>query len=145
MATTPRKTAASSRKPRTAARAASRPSTTRRAAEPEEDFDEPDVTEVEAQEIEAERHYVTTELCGQDVQVIPPSAWRSSWQRMLNQGNLDGFAEAVLHPEDYAFYLEADPTIAEFLEFSQDAASLAGESLGKSRGPAPSSRRTRRR
>jgi hypothetical protein len=145
VATTPRKTAASSRKPRTAARSASRPPTTRREVEPEEDFDEPDVTEAEAQEMEAEGHYVSTELCGQEVQVIPATGWRSSWQRMLNQGNLDGFAEAVLHPDDYAFYLEADPTIAEFLEFSQQAASLSGESPGKSNGPAPSSRRTRRR
>ncbi|MFF2100991.1 hypothetical protein [Streptomyces sp. NPDC058202] len=148
MASTPRKTAASSRKPRTAARAASRPPVSRRATEVDDidEVDEVDVTEAEAQEIEAEAgHYVTTDLCGQEVQVIPPSAWRSSWQRMLNQGNLDGFAEKVLHPDDYELYLELDPTIAEFLEFSQEAASLAGESLGKSNGPAPSSKRTRRR
>ncbi|WP_329215294.1 hypothetical protein OG352_06530 [Streptomyces sp. NBC_01485] len=145
MANTPRKTTASSRKPRTAARAASRPPVARRAAEVEE-VDEPDMTEAEAQEIEAEvGHYVTTELCGEEVQVIPPSAWRSSWQRMLNQGNLDGFAEKVLHPDDYELYLELDPTIVEFMEFAQEAASLVGESLGKSSGPAPSSRRTRRR
>ncbi|OQQ12958.1 hypothetical protein B0675_39750 [Streptomyces sp. M41(2017)] len=116
----------------------------RRDVEPDE-VDEPDVTEAEAQEIEADGHYVTTDLCGEEVQVIPPSAWRSSWQRMLNQGNLDGFAQAVLHPDDYELYLELDPTIVEFMEFSQGAAALAGESLGKSSGPAPSSRRTRRR
>jgi hypothetical protein len=110
----------------------------------QDDFDAPDVTDAEAQEIEAEGHYVTTELCGQEVQVIPPSAWRASWQRMLQQGDLDGFAEKVLHPDDYDLYVELDPTIVEFMEFSQEAASLAGESLGKSRGPAPSSRRTRR-
>lgn len=144
MATTPRKSTVSSRKPRTAARSASRPPVSRRDVEPDE-VDEPDVTEAEAQEIEADGHYVTTDLCGEEVQVIPPSAWRSSWQRMLNQGNLDGFAEKVLHPDDYELYLELDPTIVEFMEFSQGAASLAGESLGKSSGPAPSSRRTRRR
>lgn len=144
MPTAPRKSTASSRKPRTAARSASRPPVSRRGVEPEE-VDELDVTEAEAQEIEADGHYVTTDLCGEEVQVIPPSAWRSSWQRMLNQGNLDGFAEKVLHPDDYELYLELDPTIVEFMEFSQGAASLAGESLGKSSGPAPSSRRTRRR
>lgn len=144
MPTAPRKSTASSRKPRTAARSASRPPVSRRDVEPEE-VDELDVTEAEAQEIEADGHYVTTDLCGEEVQVIPPSAWRSSWQRMLNQGNLDGFAEKVLHPDDYELYLELDPTIVEFMEFSQGAASLAGESLGKSSGPAPSSRRTRRR
>lgn len=148
MANTPRKTAASSRKPRTAARSAARPPVVRRAADVDADeaVDEPEVTEADAQEIEAEAgHYVTTDLCGEEVQVIPPSAWRSSWQRMLNQGNLDGFAEKVLHPDDYELYLELDPTIVEFMEFAQEAASLAGESLGKSSGPAPSSRRTRRR
>ena len=144
MATTPRKAAASSRKPRTAARSAARPPVARRSVEPEE-IDEPDITDAEAQEIEAEGHYVATSLCGQRVEVIPPSAWRSSWQRMLNLGNLDGFAEKVLHPDDYELYLELDPTIEEFMGFAQDAASLTGESLGKSSGPAPSSRRTRRR
>lgn len=141
MATEPRKT--TSRKPRTAARAASRPATTR-AAEPEE-FDEPDMSAAEAQEIEAEGHYVTAELCGEEVQIIPASVWRSSWQRMLNQGDFDGFAKQVFHPDDYDFYLEADPTIVEFMEFTQAAAARVGESLGKSHGPAPSSRRTRRR
>ncbi|MGW2048533.1 hypothetical protein ACWCPF_25625 [Streptomyces sp. NPDC001858] len=132
---------ASSRKPRSAARAASRPATARQNAEPEE----AEVSAADAQEIEAEGHYVTAELCGEEVQVIPSTVWRSSWQRMLNQGDLDGFAEKILAPEDYELYLELDPTIAEFLEFAQDAAGRAGESLGNSSGPAPSSRRTRRR
>lgn len=131
----------SSRKPRTAARAASRPATSRRAVEP----DEPEVTPAEAQEIEAEGHYVTAELCGEEVQIIPPSAWRSSWQRMLNLGDLDGFAEKIFHPDDYDLYLELDPTIVEFIEFTQEASARIGESPGNSRGPATSSRRTRRR
>jgi hypothetical protein len=139
------RTTSTSRKPRTAARAASRPATTRRTPESEPEPEEQDVTESEAQEIEAEGQYVTAELCGEEVQIIPPSAWRSSWQRMLNQGDLDGFAEKVLAPEDYEFYLELDPTIFDFLQFTEDAARRSGESMGKSGGPAPSSRRTRRR
>ncbi|GAA2192703.1 hypothetical protein [Streptomyces bangladeshensis] len=127
-----------SRKPRTEARAASRPSA-------EQVADEPDVTEAEAQEIEAEGHYVPAELCGEEVLIVPPSAWRTSWQRLLNEGQLDAFAEKVLHPDDYELYEELDPTIVEFLEFTANAAQRSGESLGKSRGPAPSSRRTRRR
>ncbi|MEU4154701.1 hypothetical protein [Streptomyces antimycoticus] len=130
-----------SRKPRTAARAASRPPRSSAAQTP----DEPDLTEAEAQEIEAEGHYVTAELCGEEVQVVPATVWRSSWQRMLQQGNLDGFAEKVLHPDDFELYLELDPTIADFLDFARTAAEAAGESLGNSGGPAPSSRRTRRR
>lgn len=142
MANTRTTTASTSRKPRTP-RAAARPAT-RQASEP--DVGEAEVTAAEAQEAEAEEgHYVTAELAGEDVQVVPASAWRASWQRMLNQGNIDGFAEKVLHPDDYAFYLELDPTIVEFMEFTQDVSSRVGESLGKSSGPAPSSRRTRRR
>jgi hypothetical protein len=141
VATTPRKTT-TSRKPRIAARAASRP-TSRRAVEP--DVDEVEVSAAEAQEIEAEGHYVTAELCGEEVQIVPPSAWRSSWQRMLSQGNLDGFAEKIFHPEDFELYLEIDPTIVDFLQFAQEVGERVGEGMGKSSGPVTSSRRTRRR
>jgi hypothetical protein len=125
--------------PRTAARtAAARPQSRRT-------VDEPAPTPAEAQQAEAEGHYVTAELCGEDIQIIPPTVWRTSWQRMLNEGNLDGFAAKILHPDDYELYLELDPTIMEFMQFVEDAAQRSGESTGKSGGPAPSSRRTRRR
>jgi hypothetical protein len=113
--------------------------------EPEDFDDEPDVSEAEAQEIEAVSKHVTGLLCGEDVRIIPPGAWRQSWQRLLNQGQIDAFAKIVLHPDDYELYDELDPTNDEFGELINDAAQRAGESLGKSSGPAPSSRRTRRR
>lgn len=138
-------TASSSRKPRTAARAASRPATTRRAVEPEEDFDDVEVTEADAQETEAVNKHVTGILCDEEIRIIPPGAWRQSWQRLLNSGQVDAFAQLVLHPDDYALYLDIDPTNEEFGELVNDAAERAGESLGKSSGPAPSSRRTRKR
>ncbi|MFD9276935.1 hypothetical protein ACFWD7_06530 [Streptomyces mirabilis] len=129
------------RKPRT---------TAARPAEPEEDFDEPDVSEAEAQEVEAVNKYVTARLAGvddteDDVRIIPPGAWRQSWQRLLNGGQVDAFAKIVLHSEDYEVYLDLDPTNEQFGEMVSEAAERAGESLGKSSGPAPSSRRTRRR
>lgn len=146
MATTPRKT--TSRKPRTAARAASQPATTRRAPEP--DVDDVEVSAADAQEIEAEGHYVTAVLVGADdaeeeVRIIPPGAWRQSWQRLLNGGQVDAFAKIVLHSEDYDVYVDLDPTNEQFGEMVGEAAERAGESQGNSRGPAPSSRRTRRR
>jgi hypothetical protein len=139
-----------SRKPRSGARAASRPATTRPAAEPEEDFDEPDVSAAEAQEIEAVNKYVTVLLAGADdtedeVRIIPPGAWRQSWQRLLNGGQVDAFAKIVIHPDDYDTYVDLDPTNEQFGEMVGEAAERAGESLGKSSGPATSSRRTRRR
>jgi hypothetical protein len=55
------------------------------------------------------------------------------------------FAEKVIHPDDLDLYFDIDPTNDEFGEFVSEAARLSGESLGKSRGPAASPRRTRRR
>lgn len=143
MATT-RKTAASGRKPRTAARSASRPPT--RAVEPVEDADEPEVTEADAQELEADdKNYVTGDLCGEEVRMIPPGAWRQSWQNLLNNGQVGAFMEIVLHPDDLDVFTDVDPTNDEVGDLINDVAQRSGESLGKSRGPAPSSRRTRRR
>ncbi|WHM30177.1 hypothetical protein OH540_09095 [Streptomyces sp. BPPL-273] len=140
MATTSNST--SSRKPRSGARAAARPATSRRTTEPDV---EPEVTAADAQEIEAEGHYVTAELCGEEVRIVPPAGWRVSWQEMLTQGLVRAFAEKVLHPDDYEFFLEIDPTVQEFQEFVVDAGERAGESLGKSGGPSRSGGRTRRR
>ncbi|MFJ4925264.1 hypothetical protein [Streptomyces sp. NPDC088736] len=149
MPTAPRKTTASSRKPRTAARAASRPPVARRDAEPEE-FDELEADEAEAQEFEAVNKYVTATLRGiddleEEVRIIPPGAWRQSWQRLLNNGQVEAFAQLVLHEDDFEVFVDLDPTNEQVGEMVGDAAERAGESLGKSRGPAPSSRRTRRR
>jgi hypothetical protein len=140
------KNTTTSRKPRTAARAASRPGTSRRTVEPdvEPDIEETEVSAAEAQEIEADG-YVAAELCGQEVLVVPPSMWRASWQRALNQGNIDLFAEKILHPDDFDYFLEVDPTIEEWLAFVEDASSRSGESLGKSRARSRSGRPTRRR
>jgi hypothetical protein len=106
---------------------------------------EAEPTPADAQEIEADGQYITAELCGEEIQIVPPAAWRTSWQRMLNAGNLDGFAQKVFHPDDYDLYLELDPTIVDFMTMVEETAARAGESLGKSAGPSPSSRRTRRR
>lgn len=130
-----------SRKPRTAARAASRPPT-RAATDLEQDVDE---TQATAAEIEADSQYVIADLAGEDIQIIPPGSWRASWQRLLNQGQIEGFAELVVHPDDLDAFWDIDPTNTEFAEFIEDAARQSGESLGKSRGPGRSSRGTKRR
>jgi hypothetical protein len=134
-------TGSTSRK-RTAPRAASRPAT-RRAVEP--DVDDVEVSAAEAQEAEADSPYVTATLDGEELQVIPPGSWRQSWQRLLNAGQVDAFAEQVIHPDDLELFFEIDPTNAELGVFIEEASRQAGESLGKSRGPGRSSRRTRRR
>lgn len=141
MDTTPRKTTTSSRKPRTAARAASRPATRRTA---ETDVDEVEVSAAEAQEIEADG-YVTASLCGEDLRIMPPSAWRASWASLLGTGQVAAFVEMTVHPDDLDLFWEIDPTNQEFGEFVDDATQRAGESPGNSRGPATSPRRMRRR
>lgn len=102
-------------------------------------------TEAEAQEIEATGHFVTAELGGEKMQIVPPGAWRQSWQRKLKAGDMDAFLEEVLSPESYEQYLELDPTNDEIGEFLNAAGEAAGEPLGKSSGPATSSRSTRKR
>jgi hypothetical protein len=143
VATTSKNTG-TSRKPRTAARAASRPATRRAEPDVEAETDDVEVSAAEAQEIEADG-YVTAELCGQEVLVVPPSMWRTSWQRALNAGQIDVFAEKVLHPDDYEYYLEADPMLEEWLDFVADASAKSGEPMGKSGGRSRSGRPTRRR
>lgn len=114
-------------------------------AELEDDFEDEEVDAPEAQEIEADGHYVTAMLADDEIRVVPPGAWRQSWQTMLAAGQFNGFAKHVIHPEDLDLYFEIDPTNDEFEEFVTEAAKRGGESLGKSRGPARSSKRTRRR
>jgi hypothetical protein len=119
---------------KTAARAQSRPRS-----------QEPEVSEAEAQEIEAEGHYVTVELRGEDLRIVPPAAWRLSYQRLLNTGQVDAFIERVLHPDDVEVFFELDCTSAEFQQFIADAGDQAGESLGKSPARSRSGRSTRNR
>jgi len=104
-----------------------------------------DVTAADAQEIEAEGHFVTALMCGEELRIVPPGAWRMSWQRLLNAGQIDAFAELVMHPEDFDLFQELDPTVQEWTDFISDASRQGGESQGNSRGPAPSPRNTRRR
>jgi hypothetical protein len=99
----------------------------------------------EAQELEATGHYVTAEIGNQKLQVIPPGAWRQSWQRKLKAGDMDAFMSEVLSPDSYDIYLELDPTNDEIGDFLNRAADLAGEPMGKSSGSRASSSSTRRR
>ncbi|MFF9175984.1 hypothetical protein [Streptomyces sp. NPDC014793] len=105
-----------------------------------------------AQETEAELddNYVTVPLVGfdgvtKDVRTMPASHWRASALRCLNQGDFDGFFELVLHEDDYSIYEELDPTTDGIGKFAEAASRATGEALGKSSGPRPSSRSTRRR
>lgn len=104
-----------------------------------------DVTPAEAQEIEATGHYVTASLCGKDVEIVPPGAWRQSWQRKLKSGDMDAFLECVLSPDSYELYLDLDPTNDEIGHLIEEAGEKAGEPLGKSSGPSRSSKPTRKR
>ncbi|MFH8751127.1 hypothetical protein ACH4GK_31695 [Streptomyces rimosus] len=111
----------------------------------EEDYTDEEATAAEAQEIEAEGRYVTARLADEEIRVLPPGAWRQSWQASLAQGQFLAFAQNVVHPDDLDLYFDIDPTNDEFEAFVEEAARRSGESLGKSRGPNRSSRRTRRR
>ena len=106
---------------------------------------DPEVTPAEAQEIDASGHYVTAELCGKPMEIVPSGAWKQSTMRMLRTGDIDGFMDRVLSPDSYALYLDLDPSNDEVGEFVNAAGEASGESVGKSSGPSRSSRATRRR
>ncbi|MFJ9985272.1 hypothetical protein [Streptomyces globisporus] len=124
---------------------ATRPARTPRELAPDVREQDDDVTAAEAQELEATGRHITVDLCGEPVRVVPAGAWPVSAQRKVREGDLDGFMAAVLHEDDYDLYVELDPVLDEFNQFVTDAQELSGEPQGKSRGPAGSSRRTRRR
>lgn len=105
------------------------------------------LTPAEAQEAEAVGGYVTVPVAdtGLAVRILPQGQWRMSHMRLLNQGDLEGWAECVIHEDDLDAFLDLDLTLAEFEQFSLDAAKQSGDGLGKSRGRSRSSRSMRRR
>lgn len=99
------------------------------------------------QELEALGDYVVVPLPNStiEVRVLPQIKWRMSVMRLLNEGNLDGWAEAVIHPDDLDEFIDADLDMGEFSDFSEEAARRSGDSLGKSSKRSRSSRGTRTR
>lgn len=118
-----------------------------RLSDPDDDgVQDVDLPADEKQAIEAAGEYVDVPVGDITVRIKPQSDWRMSDMRMLNvEGNFDGWAESVIHPDDLEPYTELDITMAEFQRFAADAANLSGDGLGKSRGRSKSSRSTRRR
>ncbi|MET9126898.1 hypothetical protein [Streptomyces sp. NPDC004528] len=102
-------------------------------------------TPAEAQENEITGEYVTAELAGETIRVKGMIHWRPSFLRALRQGDYDTWAEAALHPDDVAKFIDADATFGEINEFTQRAMEATGEAPGKSSGRARSSRTTRKR
>ncbi|MBB1253169.1 hypothetical protein H3146_07265 [Streptomyces sp. OF3] len=111
----------------------------------------PETTSADAQELEAAGiDYVTVQLTGydgtsRDVRAVPAPRWRSSALRSLNGGDMDGFMELVVHPDDYEVYEDLDPDMEAVGRFAADVAGASGEALGKSSGPRRSSRSTRKK
>jgi len=99
----------------------------------------------EKQELEAAGEYVPIKVADLEVRIKPQTDWRMSDVRLLNKGDLDTWAEGVIHPDDIEEFFDADITIGEFQQFAEDAAAATGDGLGKSRGRSRSSRSTRRR
>lgn len=97
------------------------------------------------QETDAATDYVTVELAGYPVRTLPSQRWRASTLRALNSGDLDRFAEGVLHPDDVDAWYDGDPTQDEIGAWVAQVAEAGGESLGKSSGRSGSSKGTRKR
>jgi hypothetical protein len=103
---------------------------------------------IEAQQAEAEAEgttYVLVALGEETYQVLPQKQWRLSHMRMLNDGDFEGWAEAVMPVEDAERFVDSDPTLEEFQHFSRAAARASGDRLGKSSGRPQSSRNGRKK
>ncbi|WP_435246333.1 hypothetical protein [Streptomyces sp. NRRL F-5630] len=101
-------------------------------------------TAAEAQEADATGHYISAELCGETVEMVPGGAWRQSAMRALRDGDFDRFFESVMSPASYERYLDLDPTNDEVAEL-METAGASGEAAGKTSGPRQSPRPTRKR
>jgi hypothetical protein len=105
-----------------------------------------ELPEAAKQELEALNVYISVPVSADvKVRVKPQIEWRMSTMRLLNAGDLDGWAESVIHPDDLDTFIECDLTMGEFGKFSEDAARLAGDGLGKSSERSRSSKSTRAR
>ncbi|GGX63192.1 hypothetical protein [Streptomyces hiroshimensis] len=93
----------------------------------------------------ADTGYVPVELAGYPVRALVSQRWRASHLRALNAGDLDRFAEGVLHPDDVDAWYAADPTQDEIGDWVRAVAEASGEALGKSSGRPASSKITRKR
>jgi hypothetical protein len=80
-----------------------------------------------------------------EARVKPQIDWRMSDIRALNKGDLDAWAESVIHPDDLDEFLDLDITMAEFQTFADAAAALTGDDMGKSKRRSGTSRSTQRR
>lgn len=103
------------------------------------------LTPAEAQEAEVDGEFIPVPVGDIKVRVRPQKDWRMSTMRLLNRGDLDAWAEGVIHPDDIDDFFDLDITIGEFQEFAEEAAQETGDDLGKSRGRSKSSRSTRKR
>lgn len=79
------------------------------------------------------------------VRVLPPMQWRQSAMKAIRSGDFDTWARKCLvndlvpakgkttasGSDDYAVWVEADPTNAEMVQFFADYEEAAGTSLGK--------------
>ncbi|MFJ3588579.1 hypothetical protein ACIQUY_04725 [Streptomyces sp. NPDC090231] len=104
-----------------------------------------DITPAEAQEIEATEEFATVPLDGVDLRIKPASKWRPSYLRSLREGDYDGWAAGVLHPDDVQTFIDLDATFDEINVFTTTAMESTGEAPGKSGGRTKSSRTTRKR
>jgi hypothetical protein len=98
-------------------------------------------------EVSAEgTEYVTVELCGEPIRVLPPTKWRTSANDALLSGNVEGWARGCLYGDDYEdVWRQVDPTLEDADEFFAAWAEKSGQSAGKSSPSRGSSRSTRRR
>lgn len=57
--------------------------------------------------------WFAAEVGGHTVRVSNPKTWRASTMAQVNRGDILGFAQKVMHPDDYQVFVDVDPTLEE--------------------------------
>lgn len=72
-----------------------------------------------------------TEFKGHKIRVLPFLDWERHAIQHVNVLNIDGWAEAAIHPDDLKTFQGIKSTMGEALQFIKDAAAHAGADLGE--------------
>lgn len=70
-------------------------------------------------------------LNGRTVRISHPKTWRASTMQALRMGDLLGWGEKVVHPDDVKLFRDADPNAEEIGAFVADAHEHFGSDQGE--------------
>lgn len=80
---------------------------------------------------ESAQQFAPIELNGEVIRVAHPQTWRASSMASLNGGDIFGWGDKNVHPDDRKAFRNADPTFGEVREFIEAANEYFGSDQGE--------------